>query len=318
MKRLAHLDGLRGIAAIIVVLYHFPNDARPSLFVNYLCNHGHHLVDVFFVLSGFILMYKYREADITPRGFLSRRFWRIVPLLICTNLLFILKLLIPVVIGKAAFDDFLIRFLESFFLSDSHLLFGGSIGLNPASWSVTAELYAYLIFSLIYFRERKYRIILSAIIVLSSFVTLFNSNGFLSATQYGLNRCLYGFFIGCLVSEIKFNFAIPYSGILLLIFVSLGYFFDNDWFFRISPIIYSILVLSIANGNAPMLLNGIIQYLGKISFSLYLIHPLFLSLYHTNIVGAFYIYLLVSILGADILYKNIESKDFKAKWTNQQ
>lgn len=54
------LDGLRGVAALLVVLFHF-FEAHASRPAEQLINHGYLAVDFFFVLSGFVIGYAYDD-----------------------------------------------------------------------------------------------------------------------------------------------------------------------------------------------------------------------------------------------------------------
>ncbi|RRB07929.1 acyltransferase [Larkinella rosea] len=77
------LDGLRGIAAIIVVFFHLTEPLATSHLDN-LVNHGYLAVDFFFLLSGFVIGYAYddRWNQLTIGGFLRRRFERLQPLVV--------------------------------------------------------------------------------------------------------------------------------------------------------------------------------------------------------------------------------------------
>ena len=85
------LDGLRGVAAILVVFYHIfegfsfaelTNGAGSGLITT--LNHGHIAVDFFFILSGFVISYAYdnRWKDMTSWKFFKRRLIRLHPMLI--------------------------------------------------------------------------------------------------------------------------------------------------------------------------------------------------------------------------------------------
>jgi peptidoglycan/LPS O-acetylase OafA/YrhL len=77
------LDGLRGVAAVIVVLFHLAEPLASSHLDN-VVNHGYLAVDFFFLLSGFVIGYAYddRWDKLTIGGFLRRRFERLQPLVI--------------------------------------------------------------------------------------------------------------------------------------------------------------------------------------------------------------------------------------------
>ena len=59
----AALDGLRGVAAVMVVLFHmFEGSARDFQFhMDQIINHGYLSVDFFFMLSGFVIGYAYDD-----------------------------------------------------------------------------------------------------------------------------------------------------------------------------------------------------------------------------------------------------------------
>jgi peptidoglycan/LPS O-acetylase OafA/YrhL len=85
------LDGLRGVAAILVVVYHIfeglafaqATDGVGSGLITTL-NHGHIAVDFFFILSGFVISYAYddRWGKMSLGGFFKRRLIRLHPMLI--------------------------------------------------------------------------------------------------------------------------------------------------------------------------------------------------------------------------------------------
>lgn len=77
------LDGLRGVAAIVVVFFHLAEPFATNHFNN-VVNHGYLAVDFFFLLSGFVIGYAYddRWDKLTIGGFLRRRFERLQPLVV--------------------------------------------------------------------------------------------------------------------------------------------------------------------------------------------------------------------------------------------
>ena len=88
------LDGLRGVAALIVVAFHlFETYSGGQAFQ--ILNHGYSAVDFFFVLSGFVIGYAYddRWGRMTYRDFFKRRLIRLHPMVVMGML-----------IGAAAFS----------------------------------------------------------------------------------------------------------------------------------------------------------------------------------------------------------------------
>ena len=85
------LDGLRGVAALLVIVYHIfegfafaesTNGGGSGLITNF--NHGHTAVDFFFILSGFVIAYAYddRWGKMTVGDFFKRRLIRLQPMLV--------------------------------------------------------------------------------------------------------------------------------------------------------------------------------------------------------------------------------------------
>ena len=82
------LDGLRGVAAIMVVFFHvfetFSNGDHTKQFIN----HGYLAVDFFFMLSGYVISYAYdnRWSQMTMKDFFIRRLVRLQPMIIIGSL----------------------------------------------------------------------------------------------------------------------------------------------------------------------------------------------------------------------------------------
>lgn len=108
--RVAELDGLRGIAIVLVLLVHFgariPPDSVPSQWIQALCRSGWCGVDLFFVLSGFLItgiLLDTRDAPGYFRKFFARRMLRIFPLYY--GVLFVAFVLLPLVAPRLADSD---------------------------------------------------------------------------------------------------------------------------------------------------------------------------------------------------------------------
>lgn len=83
------LDGLRGVAAFLVILYHFGEGFATSP-VDQLMNHGYLAVDFFFVLSGFVIGYAYDgrwSRGMTAGRFMLRRVIRLHPMVVLSVML---------------------------------------------------------------------------------------------------------------------------------------------------------------------------------------------------------------------------------------
>lgn len=78
------LDGLRGVAAIVVVLFHVLEIFSHGDHAKQLINHGYLAVDFFFMLSGFVIGYAYddRWGAMSYRSFAARRLIRLHPMIV--------------------------------------------------------------------------------------------------------------------------------------------------------------------------------------------------------------------------------------------
>ncbi len=157
MREIKALTSVRGIAAMMVVLQHFSTTAQHHAAddIPSLVPHGYMAVNLFFVLSGFIMAYTYHR-DFDLRGlrampsFLLKRAARILPLNTVVVVGIVLAGLVSqFVTGRNIF------YTSSNILYDAvcNLLlvqaFGLGTNLNGPSWSICTEFAAYLLFPLL-------------------------------------------------------------------------------------------------------------------------------------------------------------------------
>eukprot|EP01039_Chlorochromonas_danica_P017569 gene17569-20980_t len=83
------LDGLRGVAAVLVVTFHVLETFNGGNRFNQIINHGYLAVDFFFLLSGFVVAYAYddRWGKMTQWDFYKRRLIRLQPMVIMGSLI---------------------------------------------------------------------------------------------------------------------------------------------------------------------------------------------------------------------------------------
>src|SRR5277367_3045762 len=83
------LDGLRGVASILVVAFHVFETYSGGNRFNQIINHGYLAVDFFFVLSGFVVAYAYddRWGKMTTWDFYKRRLIRLQPMVIMGSII---------------------------------------------------------------------------------------------------------------------------------------------------------------------------------------------------------------------------------------
>lgn len=91
----AILDGLRGVAALMVIWYHIFEGFATSP-IDQKFNHGYLAVDFFFILSGFVIGYAYddRWKNMSTWGFFKRRLIRLHPMVILGAIFGVISFLI--------------------------------------------------------------------------------------------------------------------------------------------------------------------------------------------------------------------------------
>jgi len=153
------IDGLRFVAIASVVLYHL------SGFVPIAgASHGYRGVNLFYVISGFILALPFAaQSDVSLRAYFLRRLTRLEPpyilnLLICTALL--------VLVSGERLRDLLPHLSASVFYLHN-LWFGRQSTINPVAWTLEVEVQFYCLMPLLaaIFRVPSRRIVLALAIL---------------------------------------------------------------------------------------------------------------------------------------------------------
>ena len=129
--RIVALDGLRGVAALLVAFYHFTFTRTPS--------HGYLAVDLFFMLSGFVLAAVYEErfrAGMTFGEFMTKRLARLYPVYLAGVL--IAFAMAPAHLGLG--DATRALALNLVFLPDIGAPATHFYWLDPPTWSLSLEM----------------------------------------------------------------------------------------------------------------------------------------------------------------------------------
>lgn len=208
---LPHLDGLRGLAALTVVLYHIT--WRDPLASSIIARHGWAMVDFFFVLSGFVIALNYAErltGAANLRAFVWKRFARLYPLhLLMLGAFVAVEALKWWTVQHYGLHGDARPFQENSVASLlPNLLLLQGLGVldhltwNWPSWSISAEFYTYIAFGLIFLAARKRLVVLTLAclgIALAGIMALYICipAKMLDVTyDFGFVRCLTGFALG--------------------------------------------------------------------------------------------------------------------------
>jgi len=203
--RFRAIDTFRGLAAILVILFHIPDSKL--LEGNQLVARGYMAVDFFFVLSGFVMAHSYlKKINDLPsaKSFAVKRFKRIYPLHLFTLLAFA-----AFETARFVVDQYFVKLNTPPFENCdiptliANLTLTHSMGLfdhlswNIPSWSISVEFYVYIAWALmlLVFRKRLWLVGVASAPFIGWFIWKFNGN--LEYTyDFGFLRCLFGFILG--------------------------------------------------------------------------------------------------------------------------
>lgn len=356
-----NLNGLRFIAALMVIIHHVEqikfyfgiDNFRHIPFIHMIGKQG---VNLFFVLSGFLITFLLlSEESLTKRisikSFYIRRVLRIWPLyfLIVILGLFVFPLVDFMQIPNYNFYDtslcyrILLFTLFLFFMPNLVLAMGEAIPFVSQSWSIGTEEQFYLIWPLLvkYFKNRFVLMFYVIVVylgikfILILFLKFLPSNSYLqifndfwgmfsidSMAIGGLAACLY-FYKKQKILNFLFKKYVQISLYLAIITLLLSGVFINYIHNEVYSLLYAIVILNLAVNEKTILNieNNIFNYLGQISYGLYMYHgiAILISLKLLNTISFqnnLFLYLfsmIITIIFSSISYYFYEKRFLKLK-----
>lgn len=292
ISKIEELDSLRGIAALLVVLYHMP-DWNPWLHGVQAIHNSSYMVDLFFVLSGFVMNLNYGDrlksgADLAR--FQMVRFGRLFPV----HLVFLVAALLAATSahvaatvfglhapnGTAIEDTTVTTFVQQLFMV--HALGFSSIErpLNLPSWSISVEFYTYLVFGLLCLISWKQaRLWIYAIFAGASMFCLHLGEDVVGNFS-AILQCFSGYFIGCLTAAFaeRFPRSLPRGStvaatVLMIVFLSVKTTPEFDvLIFPLSALLVFAVVSSPDDHGKAALRHPWLKFLGLVSYSIYMSH----------------------------------------------
>jgi peptidoglycan/LPS O-acetylase OafA/YrhL len=290
--KIEELESIRGIAALLVVLFHMPVWNARLHDVRFILN-SYYMVDLFFVLSGFVMNLNYGDR-IHSGGELLRfqflRLGRLYPV----HLLFLLLAVLTAASSWVAATAFGLRipsgsaFKDATFASfTEQLLLIHSLGFfklehpfNLPSWSISVEFYTYLVFGILCLISH-YLLRLSAFVVLAGAALVLLSFGGENIGNFSeILQCLAGYFLGCLVASlvVRRPQVLPRgSTFVALAAMTLFLCIRTDPKFAVAIFFLSALLIAavVCSGDdyAKRLLgHKSLKFLGLVSYSIYMSH----------------------------------------------
>jgi peptidoglycan/LPS O-acetylase OafA/YrhL len=297
------LESLRGLAALVVVIYHAVW-TNPVTGLHFFQN-GSLMVDFFFVLSGFVISHSYgqklRSATDIVR-FLFLRIGRLYPL----HLVFLLVFLAFEVAKFVAEKKFgLVADKPAFSVNNGYaflanLLLIHALGLfhrvtfNIPSWSISTEFYAYVLFAAVRTSLRNERqMAIAAVAIVAASAAILYGAGVIplddAVVDWGFLRCCAGFFLGTLTyyaycafrSERSTSDVVrPSAWLSPLALVTTAVFLSTTdpagpWTYALPPLAALVILTNVLWPHPALqkiLSASPLRWLGRVSYSLYLVH----------------------------------------------
>lgn len=313
-ERFAVLDIFRGIFSSLVVLFHLSAFSATPIINNAFIYNSDLFVDFFFVLSGFVIAYSYQhlKAAAELKRFFKKRFFRLYPLHLVVLLLFVLIELSKhsasgyVHVNKIEnVSNDIYTFLTNLFLLNSVKFPGiNDVSWNIASWSISAEMIAYVVFGFTILLINRnnlggFKNAIYLLIALLAGAAMYQFTGSFKLTHafdYGFLRGIIGFSLGVVCLGVFNNFKDKLRTLsnglfsfLKIAFIALnvvlvcnGDYLKNYGFIFEAMFFLTILIFAFEKGLVSALLkkSSFLHNTGKYSYSIYMIHTLILSLFN--------------------------------------
>ena len=284
MKQFEALNAMRGLAAILAVLFHSDEFLRVNMAPG-----GYLAVDLFFVLSGFVIAHAYEErlkAGLMWREFALARLIRFFPMLflaVCIGLARALAGIITHSPSALSVPELVIAAGTSFFLLPAPITTSGDLFvLNVPLWTLCFELLVNLVYALAVNKLDTIKLILIAVLaggVMAAYLLQSgnNDNGALLNTALGgVARAFFGFSIGVLIHRLRLRISVPPSLLLFSVTAALCApvpqelrpLFDLIFAILVAPV----MVIAGSSIDQSGWQLKVSMWLGALSFPLYAVH----------------------------------------------
>ncbi len=292
------LDSWRGLCATLVAIFHIPitNFITQSDFIL----HSALFVDFFFVLSGFVIAANYidRVQDTAQfKKFALLRIGRLYPLHLAIFLAYVAVELAKLAIAMSAgADSDAFQGGKPWQAIPTQLLLIHSLGMhgfetwNAPSWSISTEMFAYFVFAVLtmFGKSLRYYLYAATIVGCMFFLWFYYPEWGSANATFGAYRCLAGFFAGVFAWRIwrALNLALTAGSltklqwsvleviavIAVIAFVSVS---GRSKTAFAAPLVFSLVVIVFAfdaGRVSKMLHHKWLQFLGMLSYSIYMTH----------------------------------------------
>lgn len=317
------LESWRLVAALLVMVWHFlryaPGSAPEASDILYRLLP---LMEMFLMISGFLIMMRYGDRDLTTaaewRRFLMRRFARLYPLYFAT-LCFFFGIAVGVHLGLIPSNwpgryDFV-------YLPYNLLLVQGwgvvdHLTYNYVAWTLSAEWFCYLVFPLLVVVAGRWGmaglLVLAALTMLAleaaTATGVMPFDSWMLADSWGAYRAFADFTLGAIVAVAvkrtpRLNLSTGWAWLAMLIAVAAMQAKANGYVILLL-LGYAIYLAAVTEASSPRATDWLkpVSPLGQVSFGIYLIHPvvetiffsaIWKSIGHTGWLPGYYVYWLL-------------------------
>ncbi len=328
-SRIPELDGIRGVAILMVVAFHYiqiPENGAPwAETANAILCFGWSGVDLFFVLSGFLLggiLIDNFQAPNYFRTFYTRRICRIFPLYyLWLTLFYLIPFLSPGFLGSTNSGIFYLKkwgeicFLQNFYRT---ALDGFDALWMGVTWSLAVEEQFYLLIPVLlrFILPRKPVLVLAGLILLVPFIRIFLFLFHPSVFLYVLLPCradalLLGVLCAYLIRQkvartwLESHLNTLYAalvclGLCVAYLISLGYGYSSmkvlnsfdmtSYGFSVLALFFAcVLLIAIIDRTTPVarfLRNPLLRHFGLLAYGIYLIHSVIRAVLLNCILGS--------------------------------
>ena len=329
------LDGLRGVASLLVVVFHLFEAYAGGSAQRQIINHGYLAVDFFFVLSGFVVAYAYddRWGRLTQLDFYKRRLIRLQPMIIMGTMIGVLLFYFgagptfpkiaaatPVqVLGIALLGLVMIPLPKALDIRG----WDETYPLNGPAWSLMYEYIANILYAVGVRKLSNRALAIVVALAGAAMVQLivFGSRGDLiggwsldaEGIRLGMTRVMYPFFAGVLLMRLGWRVRIggAFGVCSLLLLVALGlprfggttHLWLNGLYESLCVILVFPLIVAIGAGDRQV--DGptlrIARFFGEMSYPLYITHYPLMYLYTAWVVERHVAPVQGAIVGAGVL-----------------
>jgi peptidoglycan/LPS O-acetylase OafA/YrhL len=297
------LDGLRGTAAISVVVYHLWQSSMGMAPPDALwLRHGYLAVDFLFCLSGYVIGYAYddRYGQMSVAAFLRARLIRLHPMVVAGIVIGLACYCLDPFGGRDSNHPWMEPQSAPFWKIAANVVggltmlptwplpnrFGALFSLNNPAWSLMWEYVASGAFALLLWPMKRQRLTACvALAALAISLSAYHSNGLIQGfawgeATYGLIRVAFSFCMGLLLFRSRFVIksragfgTLSLMMILLFIGVS-GPQWIHNWVYDLATVMIALpLLIGIGAGaGASGLIGSLCSVCGRISYPLYMLH----------------------------------------------